>query len=280
MRYELRINVKHIHKPLTCSHSNYVVCRKKIDNWMSSKRLKLNADKTEFIWLGTRQQLQKISRQPLTVGGANVTSVGKVRDLGVMVDEELKMAAHVNHVVSSCFYQLRQLRSVRRSLPFEARRALVTAFVSSRLDYCNAILYGVAACNINRLQAVMNSAARLVTGTGKYDHITPVLRDVLHWLPVSQRIIFKIAVIAFDCIRGTGPAYFNDVCIPLLNIPGRAGLRSAECGDIREPATSTKIGSRSFRVEAPAVWNSLLPHLHETTISRQQFNKKNTIRWD
>ena len=62
----------------------------KIDNWMSSNRLKLNADKTEFIWLGTRQQLQKISRQPLTVGGANVTSVGKVRDLGVMVDEEMK----------------------------------------------------------------------------------------------------------------------------------------------------------------------------------------------
>ena len=71
-------------------------------------------------------------------------------------------------------------------------------------------------------------------------------------------------------IHGTGLAYFNDVCIPLSSIPGR-GLCSAERGDIREPATSTKIGSRSFRLAAPDVWNSLPPHLHDTTISRQQF---------
>ena len=79
---------------------------------------------------------------------------------------------------------------------FEARRALVTAFISSRLDYCNAILYGIAACNTQRLQVVMNAAARLVTSTGRHEHITPVLHDVVHWLPVSQRIIFKIAVFA------------------------------------------------------------------------------------
>ena len=188
-----------------------------------------------------------------------------------MVDDELTMFAHINRVVSSCFYQLRQLRSVRRCLPFEARQALVTAFISSRLDYCNAILYGVAACNLNRLQVVMNAAARLVTGIGKYEHITPLLRDVLHWLPVPQRIIFKIAVLAFNCIRGTGPAYFNDVCIPLADIPGRASLRAAGRGDLSVPSTKTKIGSRSFRVAAPTVWNSLSPHLHAENLSRQQF---------
>ena len=251
--------------------SQIVSCVDEIDRWMSSNRLKLNADKTEFIWLGTRQQLLKIIQKQLGVGGASIASVSKVRDLGVIIDDELTMAAHVSHVVSGCFYQLRQLRSVRRCLPFEARRVLVTAFVSSRLDYCNAILYGVAACNTQRLQIVMNAAARLVTGTGRHEHITPVLRDVLHWLPVSQRIIFKIAVLAFNCIRGTGPAYFNDVCIPLANIPGRAGLRAAERGDLLVPATKTKIGSRSFRVAAPTIWNSLPQQLHETTLSRQQF---------
>jgi hypothetical protein len=234
---------------------------------MSSNRLKLNAGKSEFIWLGTRQQLAEISLQPLDVGGVSVTPVGKVRDLGVMVDNELTMAAHINHVVRSCFYQVRQLRSVRRCLPFETRRTLVTAFVSSRLDYCNAILYGVAACHINRLQVVMNAAARLVTGIGRYEHVTPVLRDILHWLPVSQRILFKIAVLAFDCVRGTGPTYFNDVCIRLAVIPGRANLRSAERGELRVPSTTTVIGSRSFRVAAPTVWNSLPKHLHHQTLS-------------
>src|SRR5208282_5418787 len=216
-----------------------LACVDDIGNWMSSNRLKLNADKTEFIWCGTWQQLRKINRQPLDVGGVCVAPVNKVRDLGVMIDDELTMTAHINHVVRGCFYQLRQLRSVRRCLPFEARHALVTAFISSRLDYCNALLYGVASCNINRLQMVMNAAARLVTGTGRYEHITPVLRDVLHWLPVSQRIIFKVAVLAFSCIRGTGPAYFDGVCIPLARIPGRAGLRASERGDLYIPSTRT-----------------------------------------
>jgi len=86
---------------------------------------------------------------------------------------------------------------------------------------------------------------------------------------VSQWITFKIAVLAFNYIRGTGPAYFSDVCTPLANIPGRAGLRAAERGDLLVPATKTKF--RSFRVAAPTAWNSLPQQLHETTLSRQQF---------
>ena len=88
---------------------------------------------------------------------------------------------------------------------------------------------------------------------------------------MSQRITLNIAVLAFNCICGTGPAYFNDVCIPLANILGRAGLRAAERGDLHVPATKTKIGVRSFRVAAPTVWNSLPQQLHDTTLSRQQF---------
>jgi len=124
-----------------------------------------------------------------------------VRDLGVTIDNELTMDAHVANVVRSCFYQLRQLRSVRQSLTIDARHTLVSAFITSRVDYCNAVLYGVSAKVTRRLQMVLNAAARLVVGTGKYGHITPALRDVLHWLPVPQRTEFKIAVLAFDCVR-------------------------------------------------------------------------------
>jgi len=105
-----------------------------------------------------------------------------------------------------CFYQLCQLRSVRRSLTVDARRAVVTAFIAGRLDYCSAVLYGAAKTTIQRLQTVMNAAARLVGGLGKY--VTPVLRDTLHCrLPIQQRIEFKVAVLAFDCVRGTCPSY-------------------------------------------------------------------------
>ena len=107
-----------------------------IDGWMS-KRLKFNVDKTEFFWFGIRQQLLKVTQQSLVVNGVGVAPVSKVRDLGVLIDKELTLAAQVNQVVSGCFYQLRQLRSIRRSLPFYSQRALVTAFISSLLDYCN-----------------------------------------------------------------------------------------------------------------------------------------------
>ena len=117
----------------------------------------------------------------------------------------------------------------------------------------------------------MNAAARLVTDTGRHERITPVLHDILHWLPVQQQIIFKIAVLVFNCIHGTGPVYFNDVCVPLASIPGRTSLRAADRGDLLVPATKTKIGGRSFRIAAPTVWNSLPLHLHDNIISERQF---------
>ena len=238
---------------------------------MSSNRLKLNADKTEFMWLGTRQQLSKLDPQSLLVGGQQVTPQHSARNLGVLIDDQLTMDTHAKSIVRSCFYQLRQLRSVKRSLTLEARRSLATAFIASRVDYCNAVFYGVSKSTIGRLQSCLNAAARLVVGVGKYAHVTPVLRDVLHWLPVEQRVTFKIALLAFDCVRGTCPTYFRDVCTPLDTLDGRSRLRSAHRGDLRVPATNTtRLGPRSFRVAAPTVWNSL-PHQLHASNSREQF---------
>jgi len=121
---------------------------------------------------------------------------------------------------------------------------------------------------------VLNAAARLVIGTGKYDHITLALRDVLHWLPVPQRTEFKIAVLAFNCVIGAGRAYFKDVCMPVLDIAAWSSLRLAEHGDLFVPRTRTrtmKLSRRSFTVAAPVVCNSLPAHLRSPLISRGQF---------
>jgi len=154
-----------------------------------------------------------------------------------LTDAELAMDVRVSAVVKGFFYQLRHLRSVQRSLALDAWRAIVTAFIISRLDYCNALLYGVAKAEIQRLQTVMNAAARLVSGLGRYDHVTPVLRDTLHWLPIRQRVVFKLAVLAFNCVRGTCPSYFRGVCTPLTEVSGRLRLRSTQRGDLYVPAT-------------------------------------------
>ena len=182
------------------------------------------------------------------------------------------MKQHVAIVARSCFYQLRQLRSVRRSLTFEALRTVVQAFVISRVDYCNAVLYGVAAQVIRRLQAVLHAAARLISGVRLHDHITPTLRDTLHWLPAAQRVEYKVAVMAFDCVRGTCPAYFRDVCRPVSTVAGRAGLRSANRNDLVVPRCRGKrYGPRSLRISAPSVWNTLPVDLRSINISREQF---------
>ena len=176
------------------------------------------------------------------------------RDLGVFIDRELTMEAHVSNTVRGCMYQLCQLRSVKRSLTLDSRRALVTAFVASRIDYCNGVLYGVAKGEIQRLQMVLNATARLVVGTGKFSHVTPIL--------------------ARDCIRGIGPAYFGDVCTPVTAAPGRTNLRSATRGDLVIPRTRTKLGERSFRISAPTVWNSLPDSLKHLATSREHFRKE------
>ena len=110
---------------------------------MASNLLKLNADKTQFIWLGSRQQLLKVEIDSIQLGSGSVSLKSSVNNLGVIFDSQLSMRDHVRHVCHSCFYQLRQLRVVRRSLTFEASAQLVHAFINSRLDYCNSLLAGL-----------------------------------------------------------------------------------------------------------------------------------------
>ena len=239
---------------------------------MASNRLKLNVDKTQFIWLGSPLQLEAVRNVQLIVDGAPVTASDTVRDLGVTLDSQLTMKKHVDNVVRSCFYQLRQLRSVRRSMPTDALRTLVHAFISSRVDYCNVLLYGLPNTIIRRVQAVLHAAARLITGIRRYDHITPAIRDTLHWLPVSQRITFKIALMTYDIIHGQSPAYFRDVCVSVDSVAARARLRSANRGDMIVPRTQTvRYGLRSFRVSAPRTWNTLPPTLRDINVNRELF---------
>ena len=120
----------------------------------------------------------------------------------------------------------------------------------------------------------MNAAARLVGGLSRFDHVTSVLPDALHWLPIKQRIVYQIAVFAFDCVRGTCPSYLHGVCTPLTEVSGRVGLRSAHRGDLYVPTRRSELGKCSFRVAAPRIWNSLLLHLRSFTISWEQFRAR------
>jgi len=186
------------------------------------------------MWLGARQQLNKLTTADLSLSSTRVKISTTVLDLGVHMDRQLTMVDHVAALRRSCLYhQLRQLRMIRSSLTLEAAKTLL----QQSLDYCNSLLYGVSDSLLAKLQTVQNAAARVITGTRKFDHITPVLRD-LHWLPVRQRISFKLAMMVYKCLHGLATSYLADVCTPVSFVVGRWQLRSANSGTLVVPVSA------------------------------------------
>jgi len=229
---------------------------------------------TQVIWLGTQYQLCKVTAQTLTLPNATVQFSTVVNDLGLLIDGELTVANHIAALSRSCFFHMRQLRSIRHSLTSEAMLTLIQAFVSSRLDYCNSVLVaGVSSQLLQKMQVIQNAAARFVTGARRRNHMTPVLRE-LHWLPVRQRIRFKTAVMVYKCIHGLAPSYLASHCEPTSSCPGRSHLRSAKSGQLNFPRTKTDYGKRSFAINGPVVWNSLPTELRSPDISLDVFKAK------
>ena len=227
--------------------------------WCSSRRLQLNEQKTELIWFGTAAQLSQLdpADKLLKLDGATIEPSDVVRDLGVYFDSELSMRNHVSRVTRSCFYQLRRLRPIRRLLGRGVTQRLVAAFVLSRLDYCNALLAELPATTLAPLQRVQNAAARLVLDLRRTDHVTPAFIE-LHWLPIKQRIIFKLCLLVHKSLNGQAPAYLSELLHPVSVFPARAALRAAATNTLDVPATRLCLGDRAFAVAGARHWN-LLP---------------------
>ena len=111
------------------------------------------------------------------VGDVDMKPSQAVRNLGVMMDGDLSMKAHVNKIIGQCIYSLRKIKLIRHSLSTDATVTLVTSLICSRIDYCNTVFAGLPNSTIDRLKSVLHAIARIITGVRKYDHITPTLRE-------------------------------------------------------------------------------------------------------
>ena len=144
------------------------------------------------------------------------------------------------------------------------------AFLTSRLDYCNILLSGIPDYQLNHIQRFQNTAARLITRTSKYDHITPVL-EALHWLPVRQRISYKVLLFTYKIIYNLAPQYLSDL---ITERKTTRSLRSSNTTVLTKPMTNTQsYGGRSFSFMAPSLWNSLPPHI-KSCQNYETFKKK------
>ena len=149
---------------------------------------------------------------------------------------------------------IRKIVHIRKYLSEETCHKLVYSVLSAKLDYCNALLFGIPDSLLRLLQRAQNCAARLVTRSRKFDHITPILKR-LHWLPVTYRIQFKILLLTYKAINGLAPSYITDLIE--RRKPPRS-LRSSCKLKLKLPKTKFKsYGDRSFSYTAPLLWNQL-----------------------
>ena len=236
-------------------------CISDIRTWMVDNKLKLNEDKTEVLILTSKLHRSCHGISQVVVGGAPIAPTLTVRNLGAMLDQSLTVDEFVKHICKADYFHLHNISSIRNCLSKESAITLVHAFISSRLDYCNALLVGITEISLAKLQRVQNMAARLVTKTRKRDHITPILRQ-LHWLPVRQRIIFKVLLLTFKALNNLAPDYLR----LLLNtyIPQRQ-LRSSDSSLLTVPRTRLKMaGDKAFAHFAPQMWNDLPLHIRSS----------------
>ena len=236
---------------------------------MNINILKLNADKTEVMLFSSKRNSQHIENISIMVGESRIDPANAVRNLGAYFTSHMDMERHVNVVCKSAYFQLRKISRIRKFLTKDATRTLVNSLVTSKLDYCNSLLFGIPNSTVSKLQRVQNTAARIITKTSRHDHITPVLKE-LHWLPVCERIKYKILVYTFKALHNQCPQYIKDLLT--VYIPAR-NLRSSNALMLEVPRTKTvTFGSRSFSNAAPSLWNAL-PVAVRSAASLNSFKK-------
>ena len=229
-----------------------------IRGWYSENMLKLNDSKTEMMVISSKFR-PSVHLDHIKIGESSISPSETVRNLGVIMDSNYTMVSHINHKVQESFLKIRELSYYRRYLTDESSKTAVHAYVTSRLDYFNSLLYGLPKELSKKLQSVMNTAARLFTRTRKFDHITPVLHD-LHWLPIESRSKFKILLLVYKCLYGLAPSYLSK----RLSLKPNRGLRSDDKLVLNVPTTKLKTktyGDRCFSIAGPNLWNQLPSHI-------------------
>ena len=199
--------------------------------------------------------MSKIHIDKITVGESTIEPVNMVRNLGAWFDSHMSMNSHIGKVCSKAFRSLYNIRQIRKFLSEETTKILVHAFVTSHLDYCNSLLYGLPQYQYDHLQRILNAAAHVVCLVPKFDHITPVLCR-LHWLPVRYQVTFKILLLVYKALHAKAPAYIT--CLLKAKPVGRYSLRSDAQDMLVVPKTMCKtFGDRAFAKAAPSLWNEL-----------------------
>ena len=164
-------------------------CLMGVSAWMTGSKLKLNPSKTEFLLIGTKLEREKfLNNFPCLLLGQETNPSTSAKNLGVLFDSSLNFRKHISQTCRACFYHIRDLRHIRKSLSLDLAKQIAVALVSSKLVYCNSLFHNMPEKDIARLQRVQNCLARVVTNAPRFSRSVPILKR-LHWLPVKCLVL-------------------------------------------------------------------------------------------
>lgn len=253
------------------SSSIIEVCVQDIRQWMIQNKLVLNDSKTEILHF--HSPFRTTGALPsLKIGECSVDVSNTVRDLGFYFDSHATINAHITHLAKSASFALYRIGKIRNLIDRTTTERLVHAFITSRLDFCNSLLYKHHdTTSTGKLQRLQNTAARLITRTARNEHITPVLRE-LHWLPVAKRVEFKILVLTYKSLNDQAPVYLQSL-VTFQSSRSSRPLRSANDCRLYEPRYNLEhYGAHAFSIAAPRLWNAL-PNEIRTAPSLDAFKR-------
>ena len=236
------------------SVKNLENCLSQIKQWTVENKLVLNDAKTEVIHFYSNFLKDHLQVTDVIVDQTSIMPSECARNLGVLFDKHLNMKSHIRNICKKATFALYNISKIRKYLDTATTERLVHAFITSVLDSCNSLLYGLPSTELDKLQHIQNSAARLVSRTKRHSHITPVL-EKLHWLTIRKRIVFKMLLLMYKVNTNSAPSYLRE----LMNRhnPSRT-LRSSKMMQYVVPSSRTvTFGDRAFAVAGPKLWNKL-----------------------
>ena len=195
---------------------------------MTQILLKVNSNKTEFILMGTQQQLSKLDNTSLHIGSDTIKPTDHVRILGFIMDSLLKNSSHINKITSSSYSKQCDITRIRPSLDSKTAQLIVQSLVLTNIDYCNSLLAGSSWYQHDKLQWIQNMSCWIICNITKHDHISSAMK-ILHWLRIPERIAYKLCLLLFKCQNNLVPQYLSDL---LQSRPCSRLLRSSQSGNI------------------------------------------------
>lgn len=230
-------------------------CLSDVRQWMLTNKLKLNDSKTEVLVIAAKSNIKLTENIKVKIGEEVISPTPVACNLGATLDNTMSMECQISSVTRKVYYNLRRIAKIKQYLTPSACAHAINSTVISRLDFHNGLLLGLPAKTLSRLQLAQHNAARVLTGTKRAEHITPVLQK-LHWLPVQQRVAFKVLTTIQKALHSpTAPAYLAEL-LPLYR-PRRSLRSSADEWTIQVNRVHNKYGTRSFNVLGAKVWNEL-----------------------